>query len=142
MLTLQAKPQPLVTASAARRSSTQTTTQRSRKRIITSDDESAPGVHTPTDVTEEPSLSPNPTAAKEVTSSMTRATDQAAMEAMLDMGMSDDDDNAVDAKPKPPTKQKPPTSKAAESTTSKSGRKRRVVKKSKTEIDEKGYMGE
>jgi hypothetical protein len=70
---------------------------------------------------------------------MVRETDQAAMEAMMDM--SDDEGFEIEGKAKSAKAKKAAPVKNTEAGTSKSGRKTRVIKKSKTEMDAKGYMG-
>lgn len=65
---------------------------------------------------------------------MVRADDQAAMEAMMTMDVDFDDIEEIS---QPKAKAAPSGSKHKGT-----GRKRRQVKKSKVEMDDKGYMGE
>lgn len=110
---------------------------KSRRRVIESDDEDD---EPPSKPTSKPASKPTSKSssssgkgssknALEPTSSMVRAEDQAAMEAMMAMDVDDfEDDDLEDTKPKP----KPSGTRK---------RKRRQVKKSKQELDSKGYMG-
>jgi hypothetical protein len=80
------------------------------------------------------------------TSSMTRADDTAAMEAMLGMDFEmsageDDEDEAV-AKPKPKKAGQVDTESVIKVKTEQGQRKRRKIKDKVTEMDAKGYMGE
>lgn len=99
---------------------------RSKRRVIESDEEE-----------EEIESAPVPRKAPlQQTSSMVRADDQAAMEAIMTMDVDlDDDDDVREPTPKPA--QAKPVSKDGGTK-----RKRRRVKKSRTEKDAKGYMGE
>ncbi|KAL1405217.1 hypothetical protein Q8F55_008842 [Vanrija albida] len=108
-------------------------TTKNKRRIITSDDEDEPEVSSSTSKSPpKPAQSTKPSL--EPTSSMVRAEDQAAMEAMMTMDVDDFDDFEVISAPKPT---------AASSSVPKpkgTARKRRQVKKSKVEMDDKGYM--
>ncbi|EJT47993.1 hypothetical protein A1Q1_03031 [Trichosporon asahii var. asahii CBS 2479] len=105
---------------------------KSRRRVIESDDEDEEPPSKPVSKSSSTATKGSAKNALEPTSSMVRAEDQAAMEAMMAMDVDFDDDDLEDTKPKP----KPSTS--APSGTRK--RKRRQVKKSKQEMDAKGYM--
>lgn len=115
----------------------QKASQKSKKRVIMSDDEA------------EDEESPAPVAGSSKTplaptSSMTRADDAAAMEAMLDMdfemsGGEDDEEAAPKAKQK--RAGQVDTESVIKVKTEPGQRKRRKIKDKVTEMDAKGYMG-
>lgn len=103
-------------------------TAKSKRRIITSDDEDDEENGSRESSTK-PTSKLSAKTSLEPTSSMVRDADQAAMEAMMSM---DVDEEEVETEEKPKVR--------AESKDKK--RKRKQVKKSRVEMDERGYMGE
>lgn len=135
------------------------TTSKAKKRVIHSDDEDeddGEGVSQSKaeTVPAESSSSKKAAVIKEPTSSMVREADRAAMEAMMGMDMDMDADLDLDMDDEAEESVSKSATKAVKGTTSKdvgdkvkepqegagTSRKRRKVKKSKTEVDDKGYM--
>lgn len=100
---------------------------RSKRRVIESDSEEEEQIEAPA-----PRKAP-----LQQTSSMVRADDQAAMEAIMAMDVDLEDDDDISPAPKIAAQAKPSSKNGAGKK-----RKRRRVKKSRTEKDAKGYMGE